>query len=269
MESNGQKRKVSLVLGSGGARGITQIGVINYLEEQGYVIDEVVGCSIGALVGAAYAEGKLQDLALWMRALTKMQVFKLMDFSDPRYGLLKGSRVLDSLQAVFKDTQIEDLPIAYTAVATDLKHEREILFRQGSVYAAIRASIAIPGLFTGIDREDEFLVDGGVLNPIPINHVQHTSNLVIAVNLDGIPDFTKVVFPKKLNTIALMQESYYAMRRRLSTLSIALYKPDYVIHVPHNISGIWDFDRSTDLIEQGYLLAKAALADDLDLANLK
>ena len=191
-----------------------------------------------------------------------------MDFSDPRYGLLKGERVLASLQAVFEDVAIEKLPIAYTAVATDLKHEQEILFREGGLYEAIRASIAIPGVFTGIDRKGEFLVDGGVLNPIPINHVQHRDNLIIAVNLDGIPDLTKVGFPKKLNTIALMQESYYAMRRKLSALSIELYKPDYVIHVPHNISGIWDFDRSTDLIEQGYQLAKSALGDVAQAANL-
>jgi len=258
MKAANKQQKVSLVLGSGRARGITQIGVIQCLEEQGFIVDEVVGCSIGALVGAAYACRRVQELGDWMKTLTKTQVFKLMDFSNPRYGLLKGARVLNTLHQVFDDVNIEDLPLRYTAVATDLEREEEVLFREGSIYAAIRASIAIPGVFTGVSWSNRFLVDGGVLNPVPVNHVSKKENIVIAVNLDGIPVKDDGLVPK-LNPVALLQESYYAMRRRLSRLTLELYKPHYTITVPHNSAGIWDFHRSKELIDMGYSLTEQAL----------
>lgn len=258
------QRKISLVLGSGGARGISQIGVIQWLLAHGYEIDEVVGCSIGSLVGAAFAEGKINELGEWMSKLTKREVFRLMDFSDPRFGLLKGHKVMTTLQEVFEDVAIENLPIKFTAIATDLVHEKEVVFRSGSIYSAIRASIAIPAVFQGINFENKFLVDGGVLNPLPVNYVQNKSNIILAVNLDGTPLHADSRSFNKLNAIGLLQESYMAMRRRLTELSIKLYQPDFVVHVPHNISGIWDFDRSADLIRQGYQLAETELSIHLD-----
>ncbi|MBE8720300.1 patatin-like phospholipase family protein [Sphingobacterium pedocola] len=257
------KQKISLVLGSGGARGITQIGVIKLLEERQLEIDEIVGCSIGSLVGAAYAGGKVALLGEWMSKLTKRDVFRLLDFSDPRYGLFKGMRILETLHSIFGDVNIEDLPIKYTAVATDLRNNREVLMRDGSIYHAIRASIAIPAVFTGIDSDDRYLVDGGVLNPLPVNHVQNKENIIIVVNLDGKPNAPLTKTVKKLNAVALLQESYYAMRRRLSEMSLELYKPDYVIHIPHNMAGIWDFGHAAELIEKGYALAADAIPNEI------
>lgn len=255
------RKKVSLVLGSGGARGITQLGVIQWLIEHGFEINEVVGCSIGSLVGAAFAEGKHVELGEWMSRLTKREVFRLMDFADPRYGFLKGQRVLSTLQEVFEDLLIEEMKIKYTAVATDLTNEEDEVFRRGSVYNAIRASIAIPGVFKAVITTDgRFLVDGGVLNPLPINYVQYRENIVIAVNLDGDRELVTPIAYDKLNALSLLQESYLAMRRRLTQLSVSLYKPDYVINIPHNIAGIWDFDRSKSLIERGYAYAEATLS---------
>ena len=253
-----QKRKVSLVLGSGGARGLTQIGVIHYVLDMGYEIDEVIGCSIGALVGAAFAGGKVQELGEWMSKLTKGEVFRLMDFTNSRSGFLKGVRVLETLQKVFEDVNIEDLPIRYRAVATDLRAEKEVVFEKGSVYKAIRASIAIPGVFTGVEKGSMFLVDGAVLNPVPISHVAKKDNLIIAVNLDGLPEKTVTVF-EKLNAMSLLQESYFAMRRKLAELSFELYKPDCVIDVPIDCAGIWEFHKAAELIEKGYQLAKEKL----------
>lgn len=253
-----QARKVSLVLGSGGARGITQIGVIKYLLEQGYEIDEVIGCSIGSLVGAAFVSDKLGDLGDWMATLTQNKVFRLMDFSNPRYGLLKGERVLTTLRSIFEDVNIEDMPMRYRAIATDLEKEEEVVFESGSVYAAIRASIAIPGVFKGVMVNERFLVDGGVLNPLPVNYVTHKDNIIVAVNLDGMPTNQVVPVPT-LNPVSLLQESYFAMRRKLTMLSLALYPADYVINVPHDASGVWEFHRAAELIEKGYELAKAAL----------
>ncbi len=248
------KRKVSLVLGSGGARGLVQIGVIRQLEAMGYEIDEVVGCSIGSLIGAAYVEGKLTELEDWMRVLTKRQVFRLMDFTNPKFGLLKGVRVFESLKEIFPDKDIEDMRIPFRAIATDLKNEREMIFDKGSVYQAIRASIAIPGVFTSIESDEWNLVDGGVLNPLPINYVKRKRrNIIIAVNLDGKPDakYGPLPFESKMNSIGLLQEAYLMMRRRLSKLSVELYKPDYLIDIPHNIGGIWDYDKASFLIEKG------------------
>jgi len=248
------KRKVSLVLGSGGARGLVQIGVIRQLEAMGYEIDEVVGCSIGSLIEAAYVEGKLTELEDWMRVLTKRQVFRLMDFTNPKFGLLKGVRVFESLKEIFPDKDIEDMRIPFRAIATDLKNEREMIFDKGSVYQAIRASIAIPGVFTSIESDEWNLVDGGVLNPLPINYVKRKRrNIIIAVNLDGKPDakYGPLPFESKMNSIGLLQEAYLMMRRRLSKLSVELYKPDYLIDIPHNIGGIWDYDKASFLIEKG------------------
>lgn len=254
------RKKISLVLGSGGARGITQIGVINWLIEHEFEIDEVVGCSIGSLVGAAFAEGRIHELGEWMSKLTKREVFRLMDFGDPRYGFLKGQRVLNTLQEVFEDVPIENMKINYAAVATDLVNEEEVVFRNGSLYHAIRASIAIPGVFKSVNTGSQFLVDGGVLNPLPINYVRHRENIIVAVNLDGPPLLKTPIAYEKLNAISLLQESYFAMRRKLTQLNIDLYKPNYTVHIPHNISGIWDFDRSKELIDTGYQFAEEQLA---------
>ena len=257
---NSEKRKnVTLVLGGGGARGITHIGVIQYLEEQGYKVDEIVGCSIGALVGGAYATNRLKELSEWMKTLTRQQLFKLMDFTNPRYGLLKGERVLSTLHEVFDDVNIEDLPLVYTAIATDLEHEQEVVFREGSIYAAIRASISIPGVFTGVPLDNRFLVDGGVLNPLPLNHVTKKDNLLVAVNLDGMPMKEKPASTAGYTTKTLLVESYFAMRRRLSALMLELHQPDYTICVPHNAAEIWEFHRSAELISVGYDLARQTI----------
>lgn len=249
------KRKVSLVLGSGGARGLTQIGVIKALIDKGYVIDEIIGCSIGALIGGAYAQGKINELEEWMRGVTKVQVFKLMDFTNPRFGLLKGTRAMDSLKSIFPDAYIEDLPLRYVAIATDLKHETEVVFDRGSLYEAIRASISIPAVFTGVDKDDQYLVDGGVLNPLPINYAtRRRRNIVLAVNLEGAPreEYGPIKSDKKIDAVTALQEAYYAMRRRLSQLSVDMCKPDYVIDIPSNMSGIWDYHKATFLIDKGY-----------------
>lgn len=258
------KRKVSLVLGSGGARGLVQIGVIRSLEEKGYEIDEVVGCSIGALIGAAYVEGRLQQLEDWMLSINRSMIFKLLDFTNPRFGLLKGERVFESLKDIFPDKNIEDMDIPFRAIATDIKNEKEVVFEKGSVYKAIRASIAIPAVFTSVLSDDISLVDGGVVNPLPINFVKRKRrNIVVAVNLDGKPNprYGPVAFDKPVNSIGMLQEAYFVMRRKLAALSVELYKPDYVINIPHNIAGLWDYDKATQLIEHGKMLTNKVVPD--------
>lgn len=259
------KRKVSLVLGSGGARGLVQIGVIKELVRKGYIIDEIVGCSIGSIIGAAYAQGCLEEVEKWMMSVTKMQVFRLMDFANPKFGLLKGAKVFESLKSVMPDVPIENLPLRYVAVATDLKGESEVIFDRGSVYEAIRASISIPAVFMGVDLEGKYLVDGGVLNPLPINHVKKKRrNIIIAVNLDGRPNpaYGPVSGADKgWSSVSVLTEVYFMMRRRLARLSVDLYRPDYEIQVPHNICGLWDYHRADDLIKKGTELVADCIPD--------
>lgn len=175
---------------------------------------------------------------------------KSAQVDSKEYFLAEGSLTWWAIGA-----SLIDLPITYSAIATNLQQEKEVVFRHGSVYQAIRASIAIPAIFRAVVTENDYLVDGGLLNPVPVNHVQNTDNIVIAVNLDGPPVEGKGKALNQMNALDLLQESYVVMRRRLCNLTVALHKPDYIIDVPHNLCGIWEFDRSADLLLKGTSLA--------------
>ncbi|MDX1645103.1 MAG: patatin-like phospholipase family protein [Thermoanaerobaculia bacterium] len=182
-------RTISLVLGSGGARGLAHIGVIRELEERDFEIRSVVGCSMGAVIGGCYAAGKLDDYESWVSELTDWDVVRLLDVSlIPEEGMMKGDHVIEALRELVGDHDIEDLPIPFTAVATDVIEHREIWLRQGSLFDAIRASIAIPGLFVPHQVGDRKLVDGGLLNPVPVAAAtRDPTDVTIAVSLLG-PD---------------------------------------------------------------------------------
>jgi NTE family protein len=187
--SNSQARTVSLVLGSGGARGLAHIGVIDALDAAGFDIRAIAGCSMGALVGGVYAMGKLDLYRDWVCALERLDVLRLLDFSFQSTGLIKGDRIIEVLRKELGDTRIEDLPIRFTAVATDLDAQKEIWLEEGPLFDAVRASMAIPTVFTPAKWRGRRLVDGGLLNPIPIAPtLRYPNDLTIAVNLGGRPD---------------------------------------------------------------------------------
>lgn len=181
------KTAVTLVLGSGGARGLAHIGIIRALKADGrFEIKGVTGTSVGALVGGLYAAGKLDDYAEWVRGLTRADIWKLLDFSFTGRGLFEGERLMTQLAEMLGEARIEDLPIRFTAVASDLKRRQEVWLDHGPLFDAIRASIAIPGLFTPIERDGRLLADGGLLSPLPvIPAMQHDASCVIAVSLNG------------------------------------------------------------------------------------
>lgn len=179
------KPKVGLVLGSGSARGWAHIGVIRALQEAGIEPDIVCGTSIGSLVGAAYAAGKLDDLEAWVKSLTWKTVVGLLDFTI-NAGLIKGIRLIDFFRAQFADTEIPQLDRPFACVATELGTGREVWLREGPVLDAIRASIALPGLFTPIERNGRLLVDGGLVNPVPVSLARAMgADIVIAVDLSS------------------------------------------------------------------------------------
>jgi len=288
------RKTVSLVLGSGGARGLAHIGVIKWLEENGYVIQSIAGSSMGALIGGIYANGKLDVYEKWVRALRKRDVMFLLDFAYSRSGLFSGDRIIRTLRDMLGDTRIEDLPISFTAVATDLHAGREVWLTRGSLFDAIRASIAIPTVFTPVNYQGHLLVDGGLLNPVPIAPtLRDITDITVAVSLSGhkeaiaLPapnngeqqsknkrnsnNYQKAIveflasIPERLgyedkepgtNVIELMAQSFEAMEHLISRLKLAAYPIDHLIEVPLNACSIFDFHRAREMIELGYERAK-------------
>jgi NTE family protein len=186
MDSERRKPKIGLALGSGSARGWSHIGVIRALDEQGIEPDIITGCSIGALVGAAYAKGDLDKLEDWVRQLRWKEIVDLMDISFLGGGFLKGDKLIEFFKKRTKDINIQDLDISYGAVTTDFDTGREIWLQSGSLLDAVRASIALPGLFTPVQREGRWHVDGGLVNPVPVSLCRAMgAEIVIAVNLNG------------------------------------------------------------------------------------
>ncbi|HYN78672.1 MAG TPA: patatin-like phospholipase family protein [Lamprocystis sp. (in: g-proteobacteria)] len=177
---------VSLVLGSGGARGLAHIGVIRWLESNGFAIRSVAGASIGALIGGVYAAGELDAFEHWVRALRQTDVLRLLDIAWHPSGLFKGERVIETLKGLVGDRNIEDLSIAFTAVATDVEAGTEVWLNRGPLFDAIRASIAVPTVFTPFAINGRRLLDGGLVNPIPIAPtLSDLTDLTIVVDAAG------------------------------------------------------------------------------------
>jgi len=283
------KKTVSLALGSGGARGMAHIGVIHWLREHNYQITAIAGSSVGALVGGIYAAGKLDLYENWVKALSKSDVLQLLDFAYSRAGLFSGDRIMQKLKDMLGDATIEDLPISFTAVTTDLDNGREIWINKGSLFDAIRASIAIPSVFTPVKYHGRVLVDGGVLNPVPIAPtLREVSDLTIAISLSGKEVPQEELFPKKkkearpetkyqraignfiesigqrwnhneqheekTDMVDVMTRSIESMQNTIARFKLAAYNPNYLLEVPANACAMFDFDRAAELIDLGYNL---------------
>jgi len=277
------KQNVALVLSSGGSRGLAHIGVINELEKHGFQISSVSGSSIGSVIGGLYAMGKIQEYTTWAKTLNRKAIWGLMDFTLTTNGLLKGDKVFKKLKTFIPDMNIEDMPIPFAAVATDILHEKEVVFTKGSFYKAARASVAIPAIFTPVKYADTILVDGGVLNPIPIEYVSRKNgDLLIVVNLYGDK---KPNIPKETNTnngylnglmnavlnlistgdkrsagyYSLLSSTTSAMMHRIAKMSIEKHKPDMIINIPSDSANTFDFYRAKELIQLGESAAKDAI----------
>jgi NTE family protein len=183
------KIPISLVLGSGGARGYAHIGVVEELIAQGFEIRSIAGSSMGALVGGIHAAGKLDAFRDWVLPMARYDVFKLLDITITGGGFIKGNRIINAMREQVGDVNIEDLPISYTAVAVDLDAHREVWFSRGSLFDAIRASIAIPTIFRPHRYQGRLLVDGGLLNPLPVSPTLRDHTVAtIAVDVNATPE---------------------------------------------------------------------------------
>jgi NTE family protein len=288
-----KKPTVSLVLGSGGARGLAHIGVIHELQNQGYQINSISGCSMGALIGGIYAAGKLDDFEQWVSAISKIDIVTLLDISWGKDGLVKGDKIINTLVDLVGDKTIEELKIPFTAVAADVKNEKEVWINSGRLFDAIRASISLPLFFTPVDYKDGYLIDGGVLNPVPIAPTfNDATDLTIAVNLGGPIEVIKLAVEKDTPTdpksmqlhekivgfvsqlknpvvgishsnrgaYDIANEAFDAMQSTIARQKLAAYPPDIVIEIARNACGTLEFDRAEEMIELGRIKTKECLS---------
>lgn len=261
---NAGAKTVSLVLGSGGARGYAHIGAIEELLAQGFDIRSVAGASMGALVGGIYAAGQLDAYRDWARGLQKFDVLRLLDWTF-RGGLIKGDRIIGRLRELIGDVAIENLPIPYTAVAVDILAQREVWFTRGPLFDAIRASIAIPTVFRPHHYEGRVLVDGGLLNPVPITPtLRDLTDCTIAVDLNAAPDDADSGLAPDANTDPGLLETFArsldAVQATLTRFKLAAQPPDLVVSIPRNAGAFYEFHRAPELIELGRTRTRAALA---------
>ena len=290
-------KTVSLVLGSGGARGLSHIGAIKYMEEEGYEIRSISGCSMGALIGGVYACGKLDVFEEWVRAISKVDIVRLLDFSWGKEGLVKGERIIGAMKQLVGDRRIEELPIEYTAVAADIKREKEVWLKRGSLFDAIRASISLPLFFTPFEMNGMKLLDGGILNPVPIAPTfEDNTDLTIAINLgappSGNPQSTLKTEPKGANDssvdslhakisdyiedlknrttrdnagswkmLSIADQTFDAMQAAIARQKLAAYPPDHTIMIARDACGTLEFDRADEMIALGYETTARALGN--------
>lgn len=250
-------RPISLVLSTGAARGIAFIGVIEELERQGFRISSIAGCSMGALIGAAYASGNLEKCKAELFKLNKRKILGLLDFSFSGGGLIKGRRIMELLQTIIPDTNIENLPIPYTAVATDIVNETDVAFERGSLHQAIRASISLPVIFRPVEWEGKTLADGGLINPLPLDRAKRTEGdilvgVVAGTKRNGADKINKSIFSMLPKTTSLMVQQNIR-------LSIEKNRPDLVIYVPGGEYSVMGFDKAEELVELGREEAKRVI----------
>jgi NTE family protein len=283
------RKNVALVLSAGGARGFAHIGAIKVLEQRGYTITSVAGTSMGALVGAIYASGQLHEFEEWVRTLDVMEVLKLTDITLSSKGFVKGKKVIEKMKEIVPERSIEDLHIPYCAVATDIIRGQEKVFTEGNLFNAIRASISIPTFFQPCQIGDDFYVDGGLVNPIPINRVlRNRRDLLVVVNVNAdIPhepieesnetrndsEFLKRIrkirsksdrhIPEnvkdEIGIFNLNNRSISIMLNQIAALTLKNYKVDIKVELSRDSYGTYDFYKASEIISMGEKAALLAL----------
>lgn len=267
-------KNVALVLSSGSSRGLAHIGGIEALEERGYTITSIAGCSMGAIVAGMFAAGKLPELKAWFLDMTRRHMFELMDFTLTKNYLVKGEKLMGAIGDMIPDYQMENLNIPLSLVATDMKKGEEVVFRSGNLNHAIRASFALPVLLQPVQDGDRLLMDGGMSNPLPLNRVQRTEGDILAcVNVSGA-FITKPAEEKEPSWLETMIEKYAGKtlkptEKQMSTLSILdrcsdvmiqqnseLMKrycpPDICVDIAMNQFGSFEYDHAEEIIRFGY-----------------
>jgi NTE family protein len=288
-------KNIALVLSSGGARGYAHIGAIKVLENNGFRITSVAGTSMGALVGGIYATGQLNLFEEWICSLDVREVLKLTDFTISKKGLVKGKKVIEKIKEIVPDRNIEDLEIPYCAVATDIIEGREVVFTKGNLYEAIRASISIPTVFQPYKIGNNYYVDGGLMNPIPVNRVwRSTNDLLVVVDVSApipyekktdehdqfyngkyseqiriIKEKVSHLIPSKkpeeedLGIFNLSNMSIGTMMRKICELTLEKHKPDLLINISKESFSTYDFYKAREIIKEGEEAALRTLKQEM------
>lgn len=282
--------KIGFALGGGAARGWAHIGAIRALEEMGIKPDVIAGTSIGSLVGAVYTVGRLDELEDWVLKLRRRDVAALLDINLFAGGLIEGEKLMNTFKAYFSEQDIKDLSLSFGAVATDLSNGNEVWFQDGHLWSAIRASIAVPGLFSPWFYRDRWLADGGLVNPVPISLCRALgADKVIAINLNSnliSKHFDSFKFKKtkaskekflptdttdmsewfttlknritgiEWNThpgiVDVLSSSLYIMQERITRSRMAGDPPDVLLNPRLENIGMMEFERAREAIDEGY-----------------
>lgn len=253
-----RKRKIGLALGSGAARGLAHIGVLEVLEREGIPIDMIAGTSTGALIGALYAQGKdvseIKDLAI---DLGSRRFTFLVDPALPRTGLIRGRKIKDTLKSIIGDVRFKDLKIPFACVATDIETGEEVVINQGSVVEGVRASVSIPAVFTVVEWGGRYLVDGGLVNPVPVSVLKEMgADFIIAVNV--IPDRSETE-GKEPNIFSIMMQTLHIASNQIVKSSLG--GADIVLEPQLMHIASMDFHRAQECILQGALATQNSIPE--------
>lgn len=279
--------RIGVALGSGGARGWAHIGVLRALDEAGLSPDIVCGTSIGAVVGALNLVGALADFAQFVRRMNRIRLSQYFDFKFSAGGIIAGKRVLQVLEPIFGQTAIEDLPRRFGCVATDLATGDEVWLREGRLIDALRASYSIPGLFPPVELGGRWLLDGALVNPLPISLCRALgAELILAMNVNagilapmrfdaeglglaprrgiagGIGGFVRGYFGRRKggpSTFGVLTRSFQIAQTRLSRIRLAQDMPDIVLHPDVGRIGPLEFYRAGECIAAGEEAVRKAL----------
>lgn len=269
-------RDIALVLGSGGARGIAHIAIIEELTKAGFNIKSIAGCSIGALIGSVYAGGNLLGLKQWLQKLNFWDVFQLMDFSISNKGFIKGEKVFNVIDPFLPKGNIEDLPLPYVAITADIINKKSVVLNSGNIRDAVRASISIPTVLKPVEKNGTLYVDGSIVNPIPVDLVKrHANDLLVVVDLNAHIPQPKVKITKsqqsRLDELAnmflkwrsqsnsknnigvfdMLNESFDLTQDMLAAQILENNKPDIHIKISRKACDTMDFHKSDRMLAIG------------------
>ena len=279
-----ERKEVALVLSTGGARGLAHIGAIDELLASGYHIHSVAGTSMGALVGGMFAAGRLDDYRQWMETVDKKKICQRTDVALSLNHSVKGDRIIQAMKDVVPCVNIEDLPIPYCAIATDAVSGTEVVFTRGSLYEAIRASISLPLFFDPVRQGDQVLVDGGLVNPLPLNRVKRSKHdLLVAINVSGhdyrgqvelrrivkeqqserskVLQLLNRIMPDDadMNYYTLLNRSISIMINRNAQQALKITPPDILVDIPMKRYSTFDFDKMERISAIGRNKTRAAI----------
>ena len=291
-------KKISLALSSGGSRGLAHIGVIEEIVSRGHSIKSIAGSSMGAFVGGLYSAGTMEKYKRWVLDLDKLDIFNLIDLTFSSNGFIKGDKLFHEMLRLgfIPEVDIEDLPIPIAIIASEIMHSKEMVFTRGRLFDALRASVSIPNVITPIEEPNIILVDGGVLNPLPINRIPKAAkDLIIAVDVNAMIRYEKPVLPQKkkkeiekergaidqlkekwssffnenqktkvfkkneLGYFEIFNRSLQVMQNRITQLTIEKTPPDLLIEISRDASGTFDFYKAEELIAAGRQACKKVL----------